>query len=92
MQATAVTQATTVAPATSNIKNDSSIMTACSPKAGMFAKTVKLTTAWMEANSRRDDRNIQCCGSGSRIWCFFEPWIRDPEKKLFGSRIPNSYF
>ncbi len=20
----------------------------------------------------------QCCGSGSGIWCLFDPWIRDP--------------
>ncbi len=23
--------------------------------------------------------NSQCCGSGSRIWCLFDPWIRDLE-------------
>jgi hypothetical protein len=23
-------------------------------------------------------RNIQCCGSGSGIRCFFYPWIQDP--------------
>ena len=28
------------------------------PKAGMLAKTVKLATAWREANSTRDNRNI----------------------------------
>jgi hypothetical protein len=28
------------------------------PKAGMLAKTVKLATAWREANSSRDNRNI----------------------------------
>jgi hypothetical protein len=21
----------------------------------------------------------QCCGSGSEIRCFFDPWIRDPK-------------
>jgi hypothetical protein len=80
MQATAVTQATTVRPAASNIKDDSNIMTAHNsrkasnsrnesnnryintvwtpPKAGMLAKTVKPSTAWREANSSRDNRNI----------------------------------
>ncbi len=28
------------------------------PKAGMLAKTVKPATAWREANSSRDNRNI----------------------------------
>jgi hypothetical protein len=28
------------------------------PKAGMLAKTVQLATAWREANSSRDNRNI----------------------------------
>ena len=28
------------------------------PKAGMLAKTVKPSTAWREANSSRDNRNI----------------------------------
>ncbi len=28
------------------------------PKAGMLAKTVKLATAWREANSSRDNWNI----------------------------------
>jgi hypothetical protein len=56
MPATAVTQATTVAPATSNIKDDRNIVTPS--KAGMRAKTVKPATAWREANSSRDNRNI----------------------------------
>jgi hypothetical protein len=32
----------------------------------------------------------QCCGSGSGIRCFFDPWIRDPEYDFPdpGSRIP----
>jgi len=74
MQATGVTQATTVAPATSNIKYDSYIMTAHNSrkesnsrntstvwtplKAGIHAKTVMLETAWRVANSSRNNRNI----------------------------------
>ncbi len=74
MQATAVTQTTTVTPATSNSKNDSNIiMTHNSRNASnsrnesnnrtantvwMPPKAVKPTTAWREANSSRDNRNI----------------------------------
>jgi hypothetical protein len=39
----------------------------------MFSKTVKPTTAYREANSSRDDRNIQCCRSGSGIQCLYDP-------------------
>ena len=42
-------------------------------KAEMLAKTVKLVTAGTEANSSRDDRNIQCCRSGSGIQCLYDP-------------------
>ncbi len=75
-----MTQATTVTPAISTIKDDSNIMTAhhsrkasnsrneshnrtaetvwTPPKAGLLAKTVKPATAWREASSSRDNRNI----------------------------------
>jgi hypothetical protein len=43
----------------SNSRNDSNNRTAnIVSKAGMLAKTVKPTTAWREANSSRDNRNI----------------------------------
>ncbi len=29
--------------------------------------------------SAKQDPKNQCCGSGSRIRCLFDPWIRDPE-------------
>jgi hypothetical protein len=45
-----------------NSRNESNNSTANTvwmpPKAGMLAKTVKLATAWREANSSRDNRNI----------------------------------
>jgi hypothetical protein len=28
------------------------------------------------------DRTQQCCGSGSRIECFYDPWIQDPDPGL----------
>jgi hypothetical protein len=38
----------------------------------------------------------QCCGSGSGIGCFFDPWIRDPGWEKVSIRIrdkqPGSYF
>jgi hypothetical protein len=47
---------------TSNSRNESNNRTANTvlmpSKAGMLAKTVKLATAWREANSSRDNRNI----------------------------------
>jgi hypothetical protein len=71
MQAIAVTQATKVSPATSDIKDESNIMTAHNSrnertaitvktpsKVGMLAKTVKPATAWREAYSSRANRNI----------------------------------
>jgi hypothetical protein len=67
-QATAVSQVTTVRPATNNIKDDSNIMTAHNSRTSQYSmdaiksrdacKTVKLATAWREANSSRDNRNI----------------------------------
>ncbi len=36
------------------------------PKAGMLAKTVKPTTAWREANSSRDNRNITSSSAEGR--------------------------
>ncbi len=42
-----------------NKSNNRTANTVLTPsKAGMFAKTVKPTTAWREANSSRDNRNI----------------------------------
>jgi hypothetical protein len=39
------------------------------------------------------DRSKQCCGSGSGIECFYDPWIRDPDPGLvmeeFRVRDPN---
>jgi hypothetical protein len=32
----------------------------------------------------------QCCGFGSRIWYFFDPWIREEKKSVI--RYPGSYF
>ncbi len=74
MQATAVTQETTVTPATSHIKDDSNIMTAHNSrneattgpptqyeghqKKGILANTVKPAIAWREANSSRNNRNV----------------------------------
>jgi hypothetical protein len=74
VQAIAVTQATTVTPATRNIKDDCNIMTAHNSrnesnnrtantvwtpsKAVMLAKPVKPATARREANSSRDNMNI----------------------------------
>jgi hypothetical protein len=31
----------------------------------------------------------QCCGSGSRIRCLFDPWIRDGYKIKTGMNIPD---
>jgi hypothetical protein len=31
--------------------------------------------------------NFQCCGSGSGIRCYFDPWIRDPGWKKPRARI-----
>jgi hypothetical protein len=39
----------------------------------------------LECKSKRLNNVNQCCGSGSEIQCFFDPWIRDGKK--FGSRI-----
>jgi hypothetical protein len=74
MQATAVTQATCNIKDDSSIMTDHNSRNASnsrnrsnnrtantvwtSPKAEMLAKTVKLATAWREANSTRDNRNI----------------------------------
>jgi hypothetical protein len=35
-------------------------------KAGMLAKTLKQATAWREANSSRDNRNITTSAAGGR--------------------------
>ncbi len=35
---------------------------------------------------------LQCCGSGIRIRCLFDPGIRDPAEVFSGSRISNPYF
>ncbi len=72
-QATAVTQATTATPATSNIKDDSNIMTIQNSRKTSNSRNESnnrttnivwtqskagMATAWREANSSRDNRNI----------------------------------
>ncbi len=37
-------------------------------------------------------RILQCCRSGSGIWCLFDLRIRDPGWVFSGSRISNPYF
>jgi hypothetical protein len=42
-----------------NVSNNRTANTVCThSKAGMLVKTVKSATAWREANSNRDNRNI----------------------------------
>jgi len=32
---------------------------------------------------------FQCCGSGSGIGCFFDPWIQDPGSGMGESQHPD---
>jgi hypothetical protein len=54
----------------------------------------KKTTANKKIDRLEGKKGItQCCGSGSGIWCFFEPWNRDGEKITIRIRDehPGSY-
>jgi hypothetical protein len=46
----------------------------------------------VDTQQQRHSNCKQCCGSGYGIRCLFDPWIRDLEYVLSGSRISNPYF
>jgi hypothetical protein len=36
-------------------------------------------------------KSFQCCGSGSGIRCFFDPWIRDEHRGLYFREFRNNF-
>jgi hypothetical protein len=53
------------------------------PKAGMLAKTVKPATAWREANSSRDNRNITASTAEGRPKTTMTPEIVETSQQQY---------
>jgi hypothetical protein len=81
---------------TSNSRNVSNNRTAgantvwTQSKAGMLAKTLKLATAWREANSSRDNRNITASTAEGRPATARMPEIQQANNSTSISRDANN--
>jgi hypothetical protein len=73
----------------SNSRNESSTVWT-PPKAGMIAKTVKPATAWREANSSRDNRNITASTAEGRPIKRIPEIVKTSNKSTSISRVANS--